>query len=265
LWLKQTVRNEAINEMKIQSLSKLLSVAALAVLASLSLDAADVSGQWRADIETPNGLHKVLYTFHVDGSKLTGTAIDNVNGSRREGPLTEGTFTNDSVFFVTYYNADTGDVLRIEYSGTLGTNGIHFLAQVADVTTLDFFATRVEPASAVAAAADASGTWSWTTPGRNGGPERASTLSLAEDHGKLSGRVSVPGPDGASVESPISNGTADGDKISFDVVREVNGNKFTSSFSGDVGADKITGKISFNRNGELQTHDWEARRLTDQK
>jgi len=251
--------------MKFQSIFKQLSLAAFVVFASVALHAAEVSGQWRADVETPNGLHKVLYTFHVDGSKLTGTAIDNVNGSRREGPLTEGTFTNDSVFFVTYYNADTGDVLRIEYSGTLGTNGIHFLAQVADVTTLDFVATRVELDSPVSAAADASGIWTWTTPGRNGGPERASTLILAEDHGKLSGKVSAPGRDGAAVESPISNGTLDGDKITFDVVREFNGNKFTSSYSGEVSADKITGKISFNRNGGPETHDWVARRSAGQR
>lgn len=233
-------------------------------MASLSLDAADVSGQWRADIETPNGLHKVLYTFQVDGSKLTGTAIDNANGKRHEGPLTEGRVTNDSLFFVTYYDSDTGDVLRIEYSGTLATNGIHFTAQVADVTTLDFFAERVAPVNAATVAADASGAWSWTTPGRNGGPGRTSTLTLAEDHGKLSGKVSVAGQDGAAVESPISSGTVDGDKISFDVVRELNGNKFTSSFSGEVGSDKITGQIRFNRNGEEQTREWVAKRLTGQ-
>jgi hypothetical protein len=251
--------------MKNQSSSQQLSVAALAVLASLSLHAADVSGQWRADIDAPNGQHRVIYTFQVDGSKLTGTAIDNSNGSRREGPLTEGVFTNDSLFFVTYYDADTGDRLRIEYSGKFGTNGIHFLAQVVDVTTLNFVAQRVGPAGAATASADISGAWSWTTPGSNGGPERTSTLTLAENQGKLSGKVSVPGPGGAAVESPISNGTLDGGKISFDVVREFNGNKFTNRFSGDVGADTITGQISFNRNGEAQTHDWAAKRLADQK
>jgi hypothetical protein len=251
--------------MKIQTTFIQLSVAALAVLAVLSLRAADVSGQWRADIDTPNGLHQVLYTFQVDGSKLTGTAIDNANGKRREGPLTEGTFTNDSLFFVTYYNSDTGDVLRIEYSGQLGTNGIHFLAQVADVTTLDFVAKRSEPAGAATAASDASGAWTWTTPGGNGGPARVTTLTLAEDHGQLTGKLSLPAPDGAAVESPIANGKVDGDKISFDVVRKFNGNTFTSSYAGVVGAGKITGKMNFTRNGEAQTRDWVATRSTDPK
>ena len=109
-------------------------------------------------------------------------------------------------------------------------------------------------------AADISGTWTWTTPGRNGGPDRTSKLTLTEDHGKLTGKVSAPGRDGAAVDSPISNGQVDGAKISFDVVREFDGNKFTSSYSGEVSADKITGKISFDRNGNKQTRDWEAKR-----
>jgi len=251
--------------MKIQSITKQLILTTLAAWACLPLDAADISGQWHADIETPNGVHSVLYTFKVDGSQLTGTAVDNANGRRRVGQLTEGTFTNDTVFFVTYYESDTSDILRIEYSGRLATNGIHFAAQVADVTTLDFFAKRVEPASAVPAKVDVSGSWSWATPGRNGGAELVSTLTLAEDHGKLSGKISVPGRAGAAVESSISNGTADGGKISFEVIRELNGNKFTSSFSGEVGTNQITGQISFNRNGEVQTHDWVAKRLADQK
>ena len=109
-------------------------------------------------------------------------------------------------------------------------------------------------------AADISGTWTWTTPGRNGGPDRTSKLTLTEDHGKLDGKVSAPGRDGVT-DSPILNGKVDGATIAFEVVREFDGNKFTNSYSGEVSADKITGKISFNRNGNVQTRDWEAKRV----
>lgn len=114
-------------------------------------------------------------------------------------------------------------------------------------------------------AADISGTWTWSTPGRNGGPDRTSTLTLTEDHGKLTGKVSAPGRDGASVETPIANGKVDGGKISFDVVREFNGNKITTTYSGEVSTDKITGKTSFNRNGEAQSRDWVAKRAEASK
>jgi hypothetical protein len=114
-------------------------------------------------------------------------------------------------------------------------------------------------------AADVSGAWTWSTPGRNGGPDRTSTLTLTEDHGKLTGKISTPGRDGASVDSPISNGKLDRDKIAFDVVRGFNGRSITNSYSGDVATDKITGKSTFNRNGEVQTRDWQAKRSADQK
>jgi hypothetical protein len=250
---------------ELESCFKQKALIAIAVLASFSLQAANISGQWRAEIETPNGLHRVLYNFQVDGSKLTGTAIDEVNGGRREGQLTEGTFTSNLVSFVTYYEADTGDTLRIEYSGTPGTNGIHFLAQVANVTTLDFLATHVESANTVNPVADASGIWSWATPGRNGVPEYISKLTLTQEKGKVTGKVSAPGRDGTVVDLPISSGKVEGGKVSFDVVREFNGNTFTNSFSGDFSADQIAGQVCFNRNGEVQTRDWVAKRAADSK
>lgn len=109
-------------------------------------------------------------------------------------------------------------------------------------------------------AADISGNWTWTTPGRNGNPERTSTLTLKADGAKLTGKVSAPGRDGAAAEIAITEGKVDGDAISFAVVREVNGNSVTAKYSGKVSADKITGKIETNRDGKAQSRDWEAKR-----
>jgi len=63
-------------------------------------------------------------------------------------------------------------------------------------------------------AADATGTWTWSTPGRNGGPDRVSTLTLKADGANLTGKVSVPGRDGAATDTQIADGKVDGDKIS---------------------------------------------------
>jgi len=114
-------------------------------------------------------------------------------------------------------------------------------------------------------AADVSGTWSWSTPGRNGGPERTSTLTVKADGDKLAGKVSAPGRDGATSDSPIVNGKLAGDKISFELVREFNGRSLTNSFAGTVTGDKIVGKIESTRNGEKQSHDWEAKRASETK
>jgi uncharacterized protein (DUF2147 family) len=114
-------------------------------------------------------------------------------------------------------------------------------------------------------AADASGTWTWSTLGRNGGPDRTTTLTLKADGEKLTGKVSSPGRDGATTDTPIANGKVEGDKISFIVVREFNGRSSTNSYSGTVADDKITGKSETVRNGEPQSHDWSAKRTADSK
>jgi len=115
-------------------------------------------------------------------------------------------------------------------------------------------------------AADPTGTWTWSTPGRNGGPERVSTLTLKADAATLTGKLSVPGRDGSPVETPIADGKIDGDNLSFNLVRSYNGNSGTNKYSGAVTADKITGKVeSVNRDGQPQSRNWEAKRVTDAK
>jgi hypothetical protein len=106
-----------------------------------------------------------------------------------------------------------------------------------------------------AKASDPTGKWTWsmTTPN---GETRTSTLNLKKEGDKLTGTVT--GRQGNEV--PISNGTVKGDEISFEVVREREGNKFTSKFSGKVAGDTIKGKSEFNINGEARSRDWEAKR-----
>ena len=115
-------------------------------------------------------------------------------------------------------------------------------------------------AAAVAQAADVAGTWTWTTPGRNGGPDRVSTLTLKVEDSKLTGKLSTPGRDGQAVESPVADGKVDGDNVNFNVVREFNGNSTTNKYTGTVSADKISGKIEFTRDGEAKSRDWTATR-----
>ncbi len=111
-----------------------------------------------------------------------------------------------------------------------------------------------------AQAADATGTWTWSTPGRNGGPDRVSTLKLKVDGTKLTGTLSSPGRGGAATDIEIKEGKVKGDEISFNVVREFNGNTMTTKYNGKVTADSIKGKIESERNGQPVSRDWEAKR-----
>jgi len=121
-------------------------------------------------------------------------------------------------------------------------------------------------AGMAAHAADATGTWTWSTPGRNGGPDRTNTLTLKVDSAKLTGKLSAPGRGGAATETSITDGTVTGDSIAFAIVRERNGNSMTNKYSGKVDGDKITGKMEFkNRDGDDQSRDWTATRSADAK
>ena len=50
-------------------LKSLLVIACLAVVAS----AADITGNWKADLQTPQGMVQVSYSFKQTGDALTGT------------------------------------------------------------------------------------------------------------------------------------------------------------------------------------------------
>jgi rhodanese-related sulfurtransferase len=119
-------------------------------------------------------------------------------------------------------------------------------------------------AGAITQAADADGNWIWTTPGRNGGADRQSVLTLKTDGAQLTGKISAPGRDGKPADTSIADGKVDGNNISFDVVRQFNGNSVTIAYTGTVADGKITGKIETTRNGEAQSRDWLAKNAGDQ-
>ena len=108
--------------------------------------------------------------------------------------------------------------------------------------------------------ADPTGTWTWTTPGRNGNPGRKATLKLKAEGDKVTGKVTSPGRQGAENETEISDGKLKGDEVSFNVTREFNGNKVVMKYNGKVSGDTIKGKVESERNGNPQSRDWEAKR-----
>lgn len=108
--------------------------------------------------------------------------------------------------------------------------------------------------SAMALAADPTGTWKWSVE-RNGNTIET-TLKLKQEGDKLTGTISGR----QNTENPIDEGKVEGDKVSFKVTREFNGNKFVQMFSGKLDGDTIKGEIQFERNGETMKRDWEAKR-----
>src|SRR5271165_6650676 len=99
---------------------------------------------------------------------------------------------------------------------------------------------------------DLTGTWSWTQPGRNGGPDRKTTLKLKlESDGKLTGMLITPGRNG-DTETKIEDGKINGEEFTFSVTNERNGNKMARKYTAKIVEGKIKGKVEFDRNGETQ-------------
>jgi hypothetical protein len=85
----------------------------------------------------------------------------------------------------------------------------------------------------VASAADVTGKWVAQVPGR-GGNATETTFNLKQDGSTVTGTVS-----GGRGDQPISDGKVDGDKISFNVNLEFNGNKVTQAYTGTVSGDEM--------------------------
>ncbi len=115
-------------------------------------------------------------------------------------------------------------------------------------------------AKAADAKVDPVGTWKWSMTAQ-GGQTRETTLKLKLEGDKLTGMIS--GRQGAEVA--IEKAQIKDDEISFQVVREFNGQKMTSKYKGKISGNTIKGKTEFEREGQAQSRDWEAKRDTEKK
>jgi len=100
---------------------------------------------------------------------------------------------------------------------------------------------------------DPNGTWKWSMTYNN--QTREVTLKLKLDGDKLTGTIS-----GRSGDTAISDASYKDGEVSFKVVRERDGRKMTTKYTGKVTDDTIKGKAEYERDGKPQSRDWEAKR-----
>jgi hypothetical protein len=99
------------------------------------------------------------------------------------------------------------------------------------------------------------GTWRWTFTMPDGATNRPK-LRFTVEEGQLHGTTSFrPGS-----EAPVTNILVNGDQISFQVVRQRNGQDIVTSYTGKWSENTLKGKIESNWAGEKQVFDWEAQR-----
>lgn len=106
-------------------------------------------------------------------------------------------------------------------------------------------------------AADATGTWTWSTPGRNGAAAVDTTLTLKQEGDQLSG--ALVGRTGRDI--PISEATIKDGTLSFKVTRGRAATQSTQKFEGKLEGDTITGTMASERTGKAtRPRPWEAKR-----
>jgi len=109
----------------------------LFALFAMTLSAADVTGKWKATLETPQGKITRTFTFKQDGTKVTGqTSSDKFGKSKVEN----GTIEGDVLSFNVTVIFEVGS-LKVSFTGTVQGDEIKMTA-AAGGDKLDFVARR---------------------------------------------------------------------------------------------------------------------------
>jgi hypothetical protein len=133
--------HEELTPMRTLKIAGLVAVLSLAF--SLTARAADVTGQWTAQFDTPVGVQKYTFDLTAKGEELTGSAAFERMGEKGTAELKEGKVQGDKVTFVEMLDFQ-GNSLRIEYTGTVAGDEIKFSRKVGDFGTEEFVAKRVK-------------------------------------------------------------------------------------------------------------------------
>jgi len=121
----------------------LLAICTAFCLAGLAR-AADITGKWQSEFDSQIGVQKYVFTFKVDGEKLTGTAEgERSGGDKSSVAIEQGKVTKDGIFFVEKLDFQGNDLV-IEYTGKMtGDNEIKFTRKVGDFATEEIVAKRI--------------------------------------------------------------------------------------------------------------------------
>jgi hypothetical protein len=103
---------------------------ALLALSALSAFAADITGNWKATAEGPNGAMERTFAFKQQGSTLTGETVSSMLG---KSVIKDGKVEGDTVTFT--ITADFGgNAMTIKYTGKINGNEIKLKSEAGENT-----------------------------------------------------------------------------------------------------------------------------------
>jgi hypothetical protein len=113
---------------------------ALVFFGALTGRAADVTGKWTAEVETPRGLQDISLDLKSDGHTLSGT----ITTERGVTMLTNCKIDGDKVSF-TQHLVYGGNEFNVEYKGEVVDSGtIDFVRKVRGMPEVEFTAKRAD-------------------------------------------------------------------------------------------------------------------------
>jgi opacity protein-like surface antigen len=91
---------------------------------------ADVAGKWKSEFQTADGQKgQNVFTFQVDGEKLTGTVYSSLAGS--DAKIEEGQIKGDALSFAITRNIG-GNEARFRYKGKVAGDEIKFVVTIGE-------------------------------------------------------------------------------------------------------------------------------------
>lgn len=99
----------------------------LFALFAFSALAADISGNWKATAEGPNGALERTFTFKQEGTKVTGETTSEFTG---KSTITDGKVEGDSVTFTVAAKFGDQDI-KLSYKGKIAGSEIKFTSEMA--------------------------------------------------------------------------------------------------------------------------------------
>jgi hypothetical protein len=103
--------------------------------------AADVTGNWKATAEGPNGRMERTFTFKVDGNKLTGETTSSMFG---KSTIADGKVDGDNLSFTITVKFQDNE-MKLNYKGKVNGNEIKFTVENPDYgQVIEWLAKKVQ-------------------------------------------------------------------------------------------------------------------------
>ena len=104
--------------------------------------AVSVAGKWQSEFESGVGHQKYLYDFKLDGDKLTGQAVRELESAKTTNAIT-GKVTGGDIAFTEPLKIQDQDI-TVEYSGKIDGDEIKLTRKVGDFATTEIVAKRLK-------------------------------------------------------------------------------------------------------------------------